>query len=360
MTKIALISDTHWGIRNDAPIFYEHFKRSADFFLKEIDKQNIKHVIHLGDLFDRRKYLNINTANRCREDFLEPLNSRGIETHIISGNHDIYHKNTHKINSLEEIVGNRYEHIKTYSNPTLITIDNTPIQLIPWITQENYKESLDAITNKKAEILFGHLELNGFEMHRGVISNHGMDLSIFSRYSLVASGHYHHSSVSDNVVYLGAFADFIWSDFNDPRGFHIFDTESFALDFYKNPYSIFKMIAYDDVADQNIIMSIANQDYSEFSNCYVKIVTNNKTNPYAFDTLLDKLYAVNPLHIAVVEGITALEENSEENENVDEAEDTPTILKKYIEGLTLPLDNDRMIALMNGIYTDALNLDRAL
>ena len=59
---------------------------------------------------------------------------------------------------------------------------------------------------------------------------------------------------------------------------------------------------------------------------------------------------------SIVEDPTVLLENEEADE-VDEAEDTATILRKYVSGLTLPVDTDKMKDFMIDIYNEALQVE---
>lgn len=356
MAKVAVITDTHFGTRNDSPVFYKYFEKSLDFFFQTLIDQKVKHVIHGGDLFDRRKYLNFVTAKFTREHFLARLHSMGIETHIICGNHDLYYKDSCLVNSLTEMVDGRYENFHLYNFAEDVTIGGMPFLLIPWITKDNADHTYQIIKESKSDVVIGHLELNGFEMFKGMIADHGDDKSLYSKFTQVFSGHYHHKSSTDNIHYLGAFMEHYWSDYNDPRGFHIYDTETRQIEFFKNPHVIFKMLAYDDVKHENIAHLIANTDYSKYANCYVKVICVNKTNQYAFDLLMDKLYKAGPIDISIIEDQSNITDTAEE-ESIDESQDTPTILTKYIEKLQLPVDNKKMTDFMLSIYQEALSVE---
>lgn len=357
MAKVALITDTHWGVRNDSPIFLDYFKKCVDeFFLPICREQKVINIIHLGDLVDRRKYVNINTAYRLRKDFLEKINEVAMETFIIPGNHDEYYKDTFLINALDELVGKRYENIHVITEPFTLDLFGCEILLLPWITKDNEKEAFDAINNSKASILMGHLELEGFEFYKGQVSDHGQSSNIFNRFDAVYSGHYHHRSSRDNIHYLGAFSEHIWSDYNDARGFSILDTETREVTFYRNPFSIFHMISYDDVKHKDIIQKIQATDYSKYRDTYVKVVCVNKDNPFAFDMLLDKLYKESPADISIVEDINVFTDTNPD-EVVNQAQDTPTILDTYISGLTLPVENDKMKSYMRDLYVEAMSIE---
>ena len=90
--KIALLNDTHFGCRNDSPAFIEYQNKFYDeVFFPYLIENNIKTLVHLGDVVDRRKFINHNTAHNFRVKFWDRLDDLDIDTHIIIGNHDTYY-----------------------------------------------------------------------------------------------------------------------------------------------------------------------------------------------------------------------------------------------------------------------------
>ena len=98
--KIALLTDTHFGARNDNLNFNEYFYNFYEgVFFPYLHQNNIKHCIHLGDLMDRRKYASYRILKDFRERFIQPFVQLEIQLHILVGNHDIYFRNTNDLNS---------------------------------------------------------------------------------------------------------------------------------------------------------------------------------------------------------------------------------------------------------------------
>jgi 3',5'-cyclic AMP phosphodiesterase CpdA len=354
--KIALITDTHWGVRNDQIAFLDNNKKFLDdIFFPYLNTHSIDTIIHLGDLVDRRKYLNINTAKRLRTDFLDPIRNRNLDFHILVGNHDTYFKNTNSVNVLQELLVDKYPDFKTYDEyAKVVEFDGTKIMMLPWICDENRDIVLQQIGSTNAQICMGHLELAGFEMYRGSPVSHGDDRGLFGRFDMVLSGHYHHRSSSGNIFYLGSHAEFTWSDYDDPKGFHILDTETRELAFIENPYRMFRKLWYND--KNSTTEELLNRDWTKYSGAYVKLIVSNKDNPMNFDLFTTKLYEAAPLEVTIVEDHRNMDTISEAD-LVDEAQDTLTILSSYIKTIESNVDNNDLDKLMRSLYTEALNME---
>ena len=222
--KIALITDQHFGGKSDSNSFNDFIEKFyTNQFFPYLKENNIHTVIDLGDTFDRRKYVNFAILDKVRQYYFDVMREQHIQLHSIVGNHSTYYRNTNSVNSSNLLYGH-YDNIEVYSEATTISLDGTIIDLIPWINSENYESTMYFIKHSKAQVAFGHLEVEGFAMYKNYVAESGIAKDVFKGYELVASGHYHHKSSKDNVYYLGAPYEITWNDYDDPRGFHIFDT----------------------------------------------------------------------------------------------------------------------------------------
>jgi DNA repair exonuclease SbcCD nuclease subunit len=352
--RIAIINDTHMGARNDSLAFNAYFfKFWDDVFFPYLKENNITNVLHLGDMVDRRKFVNYVILNHWRKNFIERLKNQNISFDMLVGNHDVPYKNTNDVNALDELFGS-YDNIRIFSDPCEIKYDDLTVAFLPWVNSENVDKTLNLIKKTKSQIAFGHLEISGFEMDRGAVCLDGMPKNIFDKFDMVISGHFHHKSTDGRIHYLGTQYEITWADYADQKGFHIFDTDTRELTFVENPYSMFHKITYDD-KQENFDFSKINIDSAE--NSYVKIVVLNKTNPYIFDRFMEKIYNKNPIDISIVESINDLT-SDDTNDTIDEAQDTVTILNTYVDNMEMDMNKDRLKKLLRELYIESVNLEQ--
>jgi DNA repair exonuclease SbcCD nuclease subunit len=274
-----------------------------------------------------------------------------IDTHIIIGNHDTYFKNTNKVNSITELC-TTYDGINEpwiYTGPKEVELGGCKILFVPWICDENYEESIKAIKNSTAEVCMGHLEIKGFEMQKGMINEQGLDKSIFKRFEKVISGHFHKKSDDGQIYYCGAQYEMTWSDYKDPKGFHVFDTETRELTRIPNPRRIHKKLIYNDKDND-----YTNLDLTEFDETFIKVFVTNKTNESMFNSLIDKLHnTINAHEIMIIEDLNTDLTASVKEDILDQGEDTLTFLGNYVEQADTDLDKQKLKEHLKELYVEA-------
>lgn len=359
--KIAFINDEHWGVRNDSDDFYNHqMKFYNNVFYPYLEEHCIKTLVNLGDLSDRRKYVNFKTLNRMRTDRIHRVKNMGIVQHNIVGNHDAFYKNTNEINAIDQLFSDiDPEMFKIYYKPEEVEFDGLKVLMMPWITADNYPECVDAIKATDAKVLFGHLELKGFEMYRGSVMHEGYDWKLFTKFDEVYTGHYHHKSSNYNIHYLGAPCEFTWADYADDRGFHVYDTDTHELTYIKNPYRMFHKVFYDDsqidTKDKKIkFIESVKKSCGDYNRCYLKVFVDKKNDPVLFDEMIDALYKGDPIDIDIVEIPKELEELSGGAE-VNLSEDTLSILKTAVDDLSVAEEQKKSVGkILTSLYNEAL------
>jgi DNA repair exonuclease SbcCD nuclease subunit len=347
--KIALINDTHFGVKNSSEIFLSYQEKFfSDVFFPYCVKNGITKIIHLGDFYEHRKYVGIKTLNRTREFFIEVLRKHGMTMDIIPGNHDVFYKNTNTLNALEESLFHFSDVVSLYMDPTVVDYDGLPIALLPWIAPDRQSESIDFIKSANATILAAHLELQGFEMMKGApVMSHGFSADLFSRYEMVLTGHYHTKSTKGNVHYLGTQYELTWADCNDAKYFHILDTSTRLIEQVRNPICLFHKIIYTDNPKQKI---------PDVKGCFVKVIVTAKKDQHSFDHFIDRLQKKDPFELKTVEMYEDFSGNAISDDNISLA-DTGTLLNTYVDAIETDLDKDRLKNQLYELYIEAQNSD---
>lgn len=349
--KIAILNDTHAGIRNSSDIFMDYQERFYnEVFFPHLLENDIKHILHLGDYYDNRKTVNFKALSHNRKIFLEPMRKHGITMDIIPGNHDVYYKNTNELNSLKELQGHYMNEVNLVLEPSVLNYDGVKVALIPWINQENEEDTLKFLSKCKADIVGAHLELQGFEMQKGMPCQDGMDKKHFDRFEMVLSGHFHAKSSQGNIHYLGSQMEFFWNDCNDAKYFHIFDTETRELEAIRNPITIFEKIYYDHENMNKF------KDLSYLDNKFVKLIVVNKGDPYEFERFVDRVQAQKIHELKIAEDFKEFIGENVEDENIS-VEDTQTLVFNYIDAVNTDLDRDRIKKEVSDLMKEAQSME---
>jgi DNA repair exonuclease SbcCD nuclease subunit len=154
--KLCILGDTHFGMRGDSLEFHNYYRKFYEnTFFPYLKENNITTIFQLGDLFDRRKFINFNSLYLCRKYFFDKCKEEGITLHTLLGNHDVSYKNTLEVNS-STLLLNEYDNVTVWDKVACLDFDGIPIDIVPWICDDNEKEVLDFIKDTKSQICFGH------------------------------------------------------------------------------------------------------------------------------------------------------------------------------------------------------------
>ena len=242
--KYALLGDLHFGVKGfNKDFFREQIGYLRDEFFPLCKEHNVDKVIQFGDLLDNRKIID----NAFFIDMLYELEALLFEYNIpmvvLTGNHDIYYKNTRDYSLLEVIskFGSLKDKITWINNQTLIKEEifvpgkklTKNILIVPWLLPG---ENIDQEMLASADYVFGHFEIKDFYMMPGVKAKSGLTIKDFQN-KKVFSGHYHIRQEKGNVLYLGTPYQLNFGDAGNEKGFYILDLATDKLEFILNTYN---------------------------------------------------------------------------------------------------------------------------
>lgn len=351
--KLAIITDIHFGVRNNSEFFLDHYEKFfRDVFFPRLDAEGITDVLILGDTWEERKTLNANTLHRARAMFFDELIARGIKVKMIYGNHDVFYRDTNQVNMVD-LVGDLYPNVHVVKEHEVFDFEGLRIAMISWINKENLNRSLEWMNSVDAPYLCGHFEIRSFQMIKGQVCEHGFEKSQFQRFDRVFSGHFHYMSDDGRICYVSNPFQTNWSDYGLDKGFRILDTDTRELETVKNPYSLYEKIVIGEDPD------ILAFDYAAYQDKFVKVYVKSfgdvnrhkialfmyELGKFAFQTTLEEIDET------LVGTLT-------EDGEFDYA-DTVAVIEEYIKNVVNPdssVDKVKLNSMFMNLYNEAASM----
>lgn len=350
--KTAIITDIHFCIRNGSPYYAERYRLFFEnIFFPYIDKHNIKTILCLGDTFEDRKNLNILGLKAAREMFFDEALKRDIKIISILGNHDVFFRNTNETNSMD-IIESSYKNVYIVNEYEEFKFGNKIFGMMSWVNNENLDRNLERIkSTSNADFLLMHAEIVGFEMTKGNVADKGFEQSLFGRFELVLSGHFHIKNKIGHIYYIGNPFQTNWDDYNSDRGFHVYDHDTNTFEFIKNTYENFDVIIYDDA------VNISTFNFDKYKDQKIKVLVNNVAGlkQASYLTFLENLNTkVFEYTVVEINDESALIEDSTTALNM---KSNTEMIKEYVNGLTMEdTEKSEVINIMLDLYNEAINL----
>ena len=345
MSKICFLGDIHIGARNASNVVCEH---QLKFFENELfpylKANKISTIVQLGDLFDNRKNSNHYILSEWKIRFFDYLEKNKINLITLIGNHDIFHRNNLKINATSLILG-KYKNITIIEEPSEIMIGDTQFAVIPWVCDENREEVSKVLLTSISNYCLCHAEFKGFAMQKGIEGHGTEETHLYDKFDLVLSGHYHTRSHVNNILYTGIPFELTWADYDDQKGFHVFDEESHNFDFVKTRTQLFTKIEYVG-NDTNLPSS------DIITDCYVKLIVIDKGDSSKLESFISKLNNMNPIELKVIESDVNFSSDDNVETNI-ELKSTINLIQDFVNNNETTLDKNRLNMMLGELYVES-------
>ena len=322
--KVALISDLHFGIKKNDKIFQEsQLKFFKEQLVDELKKRDINKIFVLGDIFDTRQSVNVQTENVVLDLFRNTF--KDFEVHVIVGNHDLYYTTMTEVNSLKIL--SLLPNVNVYEHSEIVNFDGTDVLFLPWITDYS---SFKPIT-KNVKYAFAHLDVTGFMMDKVNMCSSGIEMEkITDKIEHTYTGHFHSRSNKilngKSITYIGSPYQLTRIDRGDERGCTILDLDTNETEFIKNEKSmIFNKISFPNEPDDKEKFVKGNVIDVEVT--YENAKYAKKLYDYVKD--LDNYFPAYPVNVKILQ-----KEEAESNLKI-ESINLFSLFKSYIDDMTI-------------------------
>jgi len=204
--KVACFTDIHFGLKGDSDQHNEDCTNFVTWFIEQAKEYGAETCIFLGDWHHNRTRISAKTMNSSLEN-VERLSKAFDNFYFITGNHDLFYRDSREVNSME--FGRLIDNVTIISEP-LISGD---VAIYPWLNGEEWKK----IKKVKCKYMFGHFEIPGFYMNQMVQmpdSGH-IHKDHFKHPEYIFSGHFHKRQNQGKIHYIGNPFPHDFADVND-------------------------------------------------------------------------------------------------------------------------------------------------
>ena len=143
MSKALITSDWHIGVRGDSDTYHDIFLDWLhNFLIPTIEEEKVDYLFILADFFNNRNAINTKTIN-VAIDAMESIVDKfpKLKILLITGNHDIYYKNTRDISSLR-MFDNIHPNFEIVKDIKRFTVDGKSLVMCPWIINSDESKKL--------------------------------------------------------------------------------------------------------------------------------------------------------------------------------------------------------------------------
>lgn len=216
--KAVVFTDIHFGKKSDSEQHNKDCQSYITWLCDVIREQKPDAVIFLGDWFDNRSRLRLDTLNYSYTSVAQLMNQvhrSAARMWWLVGNHDMFYKQSREITSLPWLES-------MSNNDEIIFIDSImefdEVLFAPWLIGTEYNE----VASAEVKYVFGHFELPLFLMNEQVEcpDRGGLHHEMFTTCDAVYSGHFHKRQTKINsngipVTYIGNCFPHNFNDAND-------------------------------------------------------------------------------------------------------------------------------------------------
>lgn len=274
--KICLFSDLHAHPYSNGRIL-EHGTNSRVVDATNVIGQVYRHakdidaewVLFGGDLFDRRKSIDVDTYNKVRQTIVQ--SSTTTPTILLVGNHDQANRSG-TIHALECFESGQC-HVS--GGPKWWSLGDSPSGTVRLLSVPYYDdgnviarhvekgiEEMPSDTGKR--ILLIHYGIQGAKIGPGdYVLPCELKLPMLQpdKWDIIFSGHYHiGQQIGSNFHYIGSAMQHRWDDAGFDKSFIVYDTETGTIERIKTTAPKF------EVTDSNL--------NSEINNCFVRVIVD--------------------------------------------------------------------------------------